>query len=333
MELSDKLAVTSSPHIHHGMSTAATMWIVSACLAPAALWGVTVFGLRSLFILLISVASAVLTEFVITRLQGRFTIWDGSAVLTGLLIGMNMPPVVPAFIPVVASVFAIAVVKETFGGLGRNWMNPALAGRTFVLFSWTSQMTTWSPPGITSLTRLLGGTEVDALSGATALGQGSEAFLSTRTNWDLFIGNIPGCIGEVSALLLIIGFLVLLLLGIVNWRISLAYIASFALLVWMFGSVPAGDGFFSGDVLFHLFAGGLMLGALFMATDFVTSPMTGKGMIIFGIGAGLLTFIIRFFGGFPEGVSLAIILMNTTVPLIDRMTKPVLFGRRKARDE
>jgi len=322
MDTQDKLLVVASPHLHHRLSTSRIMWTVSACLAPAGIWGVSLFGWGSLFILLVSIASAMLTELIISRAQGKFTLTDGSAFLTGLLIGYNMPPSVPAFIPVVASVFAIAVVKQAFGGLGRNWMNPALAGRVFVLFSWTSQMTSWEPPRYTLLCRLLGGTDyasaahADVLTGATPLNIGSGKFLAAGNYWDLFIGNIPGCIGEVSALLLILGAIYLFASKIIRWEIPAAYLACFTLLVWIFG----------GDILFHLFAGGLMLGALFMATDMVTSPLTGKGMIIFGAGAGILTFLIRFYGGFPEGVSLAIILMNIAVPLIDRGTKPVKFG-------
>lgn len=312
------------------------MWSVSACLLPAGIWGVVTFGFSSLYILLISIASSVLTEFIITRIQGKFTITDGSAFLTGLLIGYNMPPSVPAFIPIVASVFAIAVVKHTFGGLGRNWMNPALAGRVFVLFSWTPQMTRWTPPRYTALTRLLGGTQYpgnaggyDALSGATPLGVGAEGFLSGGTYWDLFIGNIPGCIGEVSALLLILGILYLVWKKIITPPIPVCYIGSFALFLWLFGGLPSGTGIASGAVGFHLLSGGLVLGALYMATDMVTSPLTLKGMVIYGVGAGFLTFLIRTFGGFPEGVSLAIILMNIAVPLIDRGTKPKKFGRIK----
>ena len=329
METTEKLVVTPAPHLRNKLSAAGLMWQVSAALAPAAIWGVHLFGISSFYVLLISIVSAVLTEFVITRLQGRFTLFDGSAFLTGMLIGMNMPPAVPGYIPVMAAVFAIAVVKQTFGGLGRNWMNPALAGRVFVLFSWTSQMTTWSPARSTGLVRLLGGSYMDGVSGATPLSQGSGAFLENGGYWDLFIGNVPGCIGEVSALLLIIGFLYLVIRRIVDLQISITYILSFGLLVWVFGGLLNGEGWFSGDVLFHLLSGGLMLGALFMATDLVTSPITFKGMIIYGVGAGVLTFIIRFFGGLPEGVSLAVILMNIGVPLIDRLTKPVLFGIKK----
>jgi electron transport complex protein RnfD len=332
METNDRLLVAAAPHLHRGLSTSRIMWSVSACLAPAAIWGVYIFGLGSLFILFVSIASALVTEYVITRFRGEFTLHDGSAFLTGLLIGLNMPPTVPAFIPVIASVFAIAVVKQTFGGLGRNWMNPALAGRVFVLFSWTSQMTSWKLPSYTNLSRLLGGSSaltgasIDTVTGATPLALGAEAFLQRASYWDLFIGNIPGCIGEVSALLLILGSVYLFYAGIIRWEIPVSYLASFTLLVWLLGGVSGGKGLFQGDVLFHLLAGGLMLGSLYMATDMVTSPLASTGMIVFGIGAGIITFLIRFYGGFPEGVSLAIILMNIAVPLIDRLIKPVKFG-------
>ena len=336
MEEQGKLLVTAAPHLYRPFPTARIMWSVSACLVPAGVWGVLIYGISSLFVLLISIASSMLTEFIITRLQGKFTLFDGSAFLTGLLIGFNMPPSIPGFIPVVASIFAIAVVKHTFGGLGRNWMNPALAGRVFVLFSWTGQMTSWSAPRYTALGKLLGATDysaftassgaVDALSGATPLGMGAEDFLHSGSYWDLFIGNIPGCIGEVSALLLILGAVYLIWKKIIAVPIPLSYIASFSLFIWMFGGLPSGAGMFHGDVLFHLLSGGLILGALYMATDMVTSPLTPKGMVIFGAGAGLLTFLIRTFGGFPEGVSLAIILMNIGVPLIDRITEPTKFG-------
>jgi len=339
MEQQQRMLVTAAPHLHQPLPTARVMWTVSACLLPAGIWGIVTFGVSSLYILLISIASSMLTEFVITRIQGKFTLDDGSAFLTGLLIGCNMPPSVPAFIPVAASVFAIAVVKHTFGGLGRNWMNPALAGRVFVLFSWTPQMTSWAPPRFTALTRLLGGTQYaslvpaegayDALSGATALGAGADSFLASGTYWDLFIGNIPGCIGEVSALLLILGVVYLVWKGIVSISIPAAYIASFAFFTWLFGGLPSGAGIAHGAVLFHLFSGGLVLGALYMATDMVTSPLTNKGMVIYGAGCGILTFLIRTYGGFPEGVSLAIILMNIAVPLIDRFTGPTVFGKIK----
>jgi electron transport complex protein RnfD len=330
MDDNAKTLIVAAPHLHAKISTPKIMWSVSACLAPAGLWGVAVFGVGSLFVLLASIASALLTELIITRLQNRHTLLDGSAFLTGLLIGYNMPPSVPGFIPVLASVFAIAVVKHTFGGLGRNWMNPALAGRVFVLFSWTRQMTTWTPPKMTAFSRFLGATQYDAFTGATPLSRGAADFLTEGTYWDLFIGNISGSLGEVSALLLLVGAIYLLARKIVTWHIPTAFLGSFALMAWLFGGLPDGAGLLRGDVLFHLLTGGLVLGAFYMATDMVTSPLTGKGMIIYGLGAGLLTFLIRFYGGFPEGVSLAIILMNIGVPLIDRTTKPVIFGAQRA---
>jgi len=361
MEKNDNLLVTVSPHLHSGSSTAGIMTAVILVLLPAGIWGVYIFGVYSLLVILAAVLASVVTELVINRLLGTFTLNDGSAVLTGLLVGYNMPPSIPIYIPVVASVFAIAVVKHTFGGLGRNWMNPALAGRVFAMFSWTGPMTTWLAPKTWGL--------ADAVTGASPLGSvkaglldlqsgtaaGPAAFLASKgypvtaldtavTGWlnghifepigttlsngyiDLFAGNIPGCIGEVSALLLILGSVFLFFKKIITWEIPLSYLASFSLLIWIFGGLPFGNGFLKGDILFNLFSGGLILGALFMATDMVTSPITSRGMLIFGVGAGFLTFLIRTYGSFPEGVSLAIIIMNMFVPLIDRFTKPVKFG-------
>ncbi|MBN2551972.1 MAG: RnfABCDGE type electron transport complex subunit D [Spirochaetales bacterium] len=342
--------VTVSPHLHEGSSTSKIMISVIVCLLPAGIWGVALFGLHSLYVILASIAASVLTEFVITRLQGRFTLNDWSAVLTGLLIGYNMPPEVPLYIPVIASMFAIAVVKMAFGGLGRNWMNPALAGRVFVTFSWTGFMTSWKAP-------LSWG--ADAVTSASVLGfvkaglmdfqgsvRGPVEFLAEKgfptgelpsilsplarvfpgRYGALFLGNIPGCIGEVSALLLLLGSIYLFAKKIITWEIPVAYIGSFALMIWFLGGRPFGGGLFTGDVLFHLLAGGLMLGALYMATDMVSSPLTSRGMIIYGVGAGFLTFLIRIYGSFPEGVSLAIIIMNMFVPLINRATRPVVFG-------
>lgn len=321
-----QLLVTAAPHLHSRDTTARIMWTVSATLAPAALWGVALFGVQALWVLLASIAAAVATEWAFDAALKRRTIADGSAFLTGLLVGMNMPPSVPGFIPVVASVFAIAVVKQTFGGLGRNWMNPALGGRVFVLFSWTSEMTTWAPPRPLRLLGLLGASPADAVSAATPLAGSPAQWLARGTYWDLFLGNIPGCIGEVSALLLLAGAVVLLARGIITWHIPLSYLGVFFALTWALGGLPEGAGFFKGDVLFQAFAGGLMLGAFFMATDMVTTPLTHGGQLWFGAGAGALTFLIRFFGGLPEGVSLAIILMNMTVPLINQLTQPTVFG-------
>ncbi|MBN2626510.1 MAG: RnfABCDGE type electron transport complex subunit D [Spirochaetales bacterium] len=338
--------ITSSPQFHSPMSTSFVMGHVSLALVPASLWGVYVFGWRALLVLLVSIAASVLTEFFLSRLTGREnTITDGSALLTGLLIGMNMPPAVPLFIPVVASFFAIFVVKWTFGGLGANWMNPALAGRVFVFMSWTGGMTTWTLPG-----KLGSSASLDAVTGPTPLGSLKTGLMNgvdgitgplqmlagegvPVTYKDLFLGNIPGCIGEVTALLLLAGGLYILIRKIITWHIPVSYALSFAFLVWVFGGNRYGLGFFSGDVLFHLLSGGFMLGALFMATDMATSPITNKGKIIYGVGCGFMTFLIRFFGSFPEGVSLAIIFMNIFVPLIDRFITPKTFGVARVKEK
>lgn len=327
--------VATSPQIHAPGSTRKVMGWVLAALVPAAVWSIVLFGWRAALVITASVAAAVITEGLLNlAFKRENTLYDLSAVVTGVLIGFNMPPEVPVFIPVVASVFAIAVVKWSFGGLGSNWMNPALAGRVFVFFSWGTDMTRWTLPGIGGADAVSGPTPLGsvkvALSDLSAGVDGPMRLLESAgmptTYLDLFLGRIPGSLGEMSALLLIIGGLLLVILKIVNWEIPVAYIGSFALFMWAFDGMQYGGGIFSGDVLFHLFTGGLMLGALFMATDMVTSPLTRKGRIIFGLGCGLFTFVIRRFGNLPEGVSLAIIFMNILVPLIDRFMKPKRYG-------
>ncbi len=327
--MDQQFLVTAAPHLRTRDTTARLMWTVSATLAPAALWGVALFGVQALWVLLASIAAAVATELAFDLALKRRSLSDGSAFLTGLLVGMNMPPSVPGFIPVVASVFAIAVVKQTFGGLGRNWMNPALGGRVFVLFSWTGEMTTWTPPRPMRLLELLGASPADAVSGATPLAGSAAEWLGRGTYRDLFLGNIPGCIGEVSALLLLAGAIVLLVRGIITWHIPVSYLGVFFALTWVLGGLPEGAGLFKGDLVFQAFAGGLMLGVFFMATDMVTSPLSRGGQIWYGAGAGALTFLIRSYGGLPEGVSLAIILMNMAVPLINQLTRPSVFGAVK----
>lgn len=364
--MSDQVQITSSPQYHDRLSTAGIMWTVCACLVPATAWGVYVFGLRALWVVIASIAAAVASEYLAGLLLKRFTLADGSAVLTGLLVGMNMPPAVPFYIPVIASVFAIVVVKWTFGGLGSNWMNPALAGRVFVFFSWTGPMTTWTMPrtlpvldGFTSATYLgVVKTGVTESAGATGgplallerVGFPHSNLDTGVTDWlnsvileplgielpfgyiDPFIGNIPGSIGEISALLLLLGAVYLFARKIITWEIPATYFLSFGLLTWIFGGLIHGGGAFTGDVLFHALSGGLILAIFFMATDMATSPMTRKGLLIYGAGAGFLTFLIRTYGSFPEGASLAIILMNVFVPLINRATRPSRFGVRKVEE-
>ena len=353
--------VASSPQIHHPDSTARIMIDVIIALVPAGIWGVYVFGMRALTVVAVSIVAAVLAEYLLGRVTGKNTVSDYSALLTGLLIGYNMPADVKLYVPVVASVFAIVVVKWSFGGLGGNMMNPALAGRVFVFFSWTGTMTKWKAP--------LTNTGIDSISGASPLGYlktglmdfsgkvtGPMEFLKDYpkssvdaglTEWfnsafgskidggyfDLFLGNISGCIGEVSAVLLILGAVYLLFRKVITWEIPAAYLISFSVLIWIFEGLRYGNGLFSGDVMFNLFSGGLMLGAFFMATDMVTSPLTAKGQIVFGVGCGFLTFLIRVYGSFPEGVSLAIILMNIFVAMIDRTTPPKMFGALKKGNE
>ena len=349
--------VASSPQIHHPDSTSRIMLDVIIALIPAGIWGIYVFGIKALIVISVSIIAAVVTEYLLGRLNKNNTIDDYSALLTGLLIGYNMPADVKLYVPVIASIFAIVVIKWSFGGLGGNFMNPALAGRVFVFFSWTGTMTKWRAP-VTNM-------GIDSVSGASPLGYlktglmdfsgkvtGPMEFLkdypkssadSAMTEWfnsafgssidpgyfDLFLGNISGCIGEVSALLLLVGAAYLFVRKVITLETPAAYLVSFSILIWIFDGVRFGNGLFAGDVMFNLLSGGLMLGALFMATDMVTSPLTGKGQIVFGIGCGFFTFLIRVYGSFPEGVSLAIILMNIFVAMIDRTTAPKMFGALK----
>ncbi|MBN2653420.1 MAG: RnfABCDGE type electron transport complex subunit D [Spirochaetales bacterium] len=351
-----------SPHLKATSTTFTIMWAVSISLIPAALWGVISFGWYSLVVLLASIISAVAAEGLVNWGTKRLTIHDGSAFLTGLLIGFNMPPEIPIYIPVIGSFFAILVVKAAFGGLGSNWMNPALAGRVFVFFSF-NQMggSCWKKPRF--LPEM-----VDSISSATPLSvvksQGAEcginsfeflkqmgyshsAFDAKLTDFfnssfgltlpngyfDAFVGNIPGCIGEVSALLLILGGIFLLAKKIITWHIPVAYIVSFLLFSWIFGGLQTGSGYFSGDAFFHLFTGGVILAAFYMATDMATSPVYPKGLIIYGVLLGFFTFFIRVFGSFPEGASLAILFMNMFVPMINKLTKSKPFGYVKTKKE
>jgi Na+-translocating ferredoxin:NAD+ oxidoreductase subunit D len=333
------------------------MWSVTLCLLPAAAWGVFVFGMPALLVLGASVLSAVACEAVAARVARRSTLLDGSAVLCGLLVGMTMPPAVPLLVPIVASGFAMVVVKWSFGGLGGNWMNPALAGRVFAAFSWPGVMASWVAPrtlavldGSTAATplELIKAAQHGAPNGPIALLRGAgypvSPFDAGVTDWlnayllgpfganmpsgyvDLFVGNMAGSIGGGSALLLLLGAVVLFARRIITWHIPTAYLCSFAVFTWMFGGVASGAGYFSGDVLFSLFTGGLLLAAFFMATDPVTTPLTRGGMVVFGAGAGIMTFILRTFGQFPESIALAIIAMNVAVPFIDRTLRPHRFG-------
>ncbi|MBU3911277.1 MAG: RnfABCDGE type electron transport complex subunit D [Candidatus Omnitrophica bacterium] len=309
--LNNNLTVSPAPHIRSGMTTQKIMYIVICSLLPAGLAGVYIFGLSSLKVILISIIACVISEviFLVLRNKDPKTILDGSAILTGLLLAYNLPPGVPFWIPVVGGVVSIMLGKQIFGGLGHNIFNPALVGRAFLQISWPVYMTTWKNPRWA----------LDAVSTATPLArEGARSF----TYMDLFLGNHGGCIGEVCIVLLLAGALILLFMKIISFHIPASFIGTVMLLVWIFG----GNEFFQGDFLFHLLAGGLVLGAFFMATDYVTRPLTKKGKIIFGIGCGVLTVVIRLKGSYPEGVSYAILFMNAVVPLIDRHTKTKVYG-------
>jgi len=339
--------ISSSPHVHAKLTTPKAMLYVIFALLPSALWGVYLFGFSALLVLVISIASAVGVEYLLNRFSKEETIFDYSALLTGLLIGMNMPPKVPLFIPILASAFAIFVVKWTFGGLGANWMNPALGGRVFVFFSFTTLMSSFAVPRTLAANTVSSATILSSLktavsAGATgsslslleeatlpltdfALSLGSTLHINPYAV-DAFFGNIAGCIGEVSAFLLILGGIFLIWKKVITWHIPVIYIGSFALLNWIFGGIPNGLGIFSGEILLPVFSGGLILGSFFMATDWVTTPTTIKGQVVFALGCGFFTFLIRNFGSLPEGTSLAIILMNIVTPTIERYMKPKKFG-------
>jgi electron transport complex protein RnfD len=308
------LTVSSPPHIYGNDTITRRMREVLIALSPACFLGIYYYGSQAFYTIAFSIASAVIAEYLYQKVTGKkVTANDLSAVITGLLLAFNLPPDVPFFIPVIGSVFAIVVVKQLFGGLGQNFINPALAARAFLLASFPVLMTNWTLPP-------------DVVSGATYLGQIKEnpGFIPQASDYyALLFGKIGGCIGETSAVALLLGGLYLIIRKIINWRIPVFYIGSFALFAFIFGR----EAFFSSHVLFEVLSGGLMMGAFFMATDYATSPITPKGKIIMGMGCGFLTVLIRFYGGYPEGVSYAIIIMNLFVPLIDKYIRPRVFGK------
>jgi electron transport complex protein RnfD len=318
--MDDYFKVSIAPHIKSDITTAKIIWAVILSLLPAAAAGIFIFGLKVLYIIIASISAAVATEIVVVAvMKRRITIYDGSAVLTGLLLAYNVPPKAPIWLVVVGSFFAIAIGKQVFGGLGQNIFNPALVGRAFLMVSWPLYMTNWQNPRW----------EVDAVTTATPLNlfkHNEFQLLKNISYWDLFIGNRGGCIGEVCIAALLVGAAYLFIKRYISWHIPFSYILTVAIASWIFNGR---NGFFTGDILFFLLTGGLILGAFFMATDYVTSPLSAKGKIIFGVGCGVLTFVIRKFSGYPEGVSYAILIMNTAVPIIDRYTVPRWFGYKK----
>ena len=319
----NKLTIAPSPHVHSGDSVKRNMYGVVIALIPSLATYLWFFGLQSLAVILTSIVACVVVEFLVQKflLKVPTTISDGSAVVTGLILAFNLPSSLPLWIVVIGAIFAIGVCKMTFGGLGQNIVNPAIGGRVFLLMSFPAQMTSWIDP-----------TSVDGQTGATPLGLLKEGLKSGKTvseivdlpaGTDLFFGSIGGSLGEVSALAILIGLAILLIGRIITWHIPVAVLGSMAVLQGIF-YVANPDGFAS--PLFTLLTGGALLGAVFMATDYVTSPMTHKGMIIYGCGIGVLTILIRDFGSYPEGMSFAILIMNLVTPLINRFCKPKRFG-------
>ena len=303
----NNLKMSSSPHIRSKATTSNIMMLVAIALLPASAFGVWNFGLPAFGMLVTTTVVAVLTEYIYEKLMHKkITINDWSAAVTGLLLGLNMPPTAPWWMGAIGSVFAILIVKQLFGGLGQNFMNPALGARCFLLLSFTSQMTSFVYDGVT---------------GATPLAQLKAG--NTVNTMDMLIGRIPGTIGETSVIAIVIGAIFLILMGVIDLRIPGTYIVTFVIFITLFG----GHGFDPQYITAHLCGGGLMLGAWFMATDYVTSPITPKGQFVYGIILGVLTGLFRLFGGSAEGVSYAIIISNLLVPLIERVTLPKPFGK------
>lgn len=319
--MDNRLSISSSPHIRSDVSTQKLMLDVLIALAPASLMGIYYFGIKALLLIAVCIASSVLFEYLARTviLKRSKTISDLSAAVTGLLLALNLPANLPVWIAIVGSFFAIVVIKELFGGLGQNFINPALGARAILLIAYGPRMSlasNWPAPSA-----LFGG-QVDAMTSATPLGILKEGGGALPNPLDMFLGNIGGSLGETSAIALIIGGLYLLIRKVISWEIPVIYIGTVGLLAWIMGP----KGIFTGDPLFHVLAGGLIIGALFMATDYTTSPISRKGAVIFAAGCGILTILFRFYTNMPEGVCFAILLMNVATPMIDRYTAPKRFG-------
>lgn len=309
--------ISSSPHFHTNESVPKIMWSVVIALLPASVMAVIYFGLNALIMIGSCIAAALITEMITNKMKGEeITIKDGSAAITGLLLALTLPPSLPISTGIIGSVVSISIGKQIFGGLGYNVFNPALLGRAFLQASFPVAMTTWSFPQTDTYAH------IDAVTAATPLAQ--FKFEKIITNYgDLLLGNVGGSLGETSALALLAGGLFLMIMKYADWRIPLSYLGTVFIVGGVFWiSAPANYP----DPVFHLLSGGLMLGALFMATDMVTSPITTSGAWIFGFGAGVILIVIRLFGGVPEGVMYSILLMNAFTPLINRYTRPKYFG-------
>lgn len=322
-----ELIITPAPHLRSPLDVPKIMQSVCIALLPTTVWGIAFFGWRlTLLPILISVGGAVGFEILDCICFRRpWTIFDGSSLVTGLLLGLSLPPGVPFWIPLVGSGVAIFLGKEMFGGLGQNVFNPALVGRAVLFLAWPGIMTTWQVREIWSLGKSFLGNGWDVVTTATPLGisklQGYAVLMQMepRILWKLFMGLVPGCIGEISAVAILGGFFYLFFRGIVSWETPAFYFLGLAGVALLLGQNP----------FYHILAGGALLGGCFMVTDYTTSPITTKGKIVFGLGAGILTGVIRFWSGYPEGVTFAILLMNAMVPFLDRLI-PRRFGVKRA---
>ena len=318
-----ELTISSSPHVHSTMSTRTIMRDVLIALIPALAGSVFFFGLRALMVVLVSVSACLFFEWGWSKVMKRHCMtYDLSAVVTGVLLAFVCPPTIPYWMIVVGAGFAIILVKMLFGGIGKNIVNPALAARAF-MFSWPAAMSTWVKVGWENQPGLL--STADAVTAATPLAAMHQGQLPADPLLNAFLGNIGGCIGETSVVLLLLGFVYLLVRKVLTWRIPVTFVGTVAVLALIF---PQGN-----DPLlwcgYQLCSGGLMLGAIFMATDYVTSPITRRGQMVYGVGCGVLTVLIRYFGGYNEGVSYAILIMNCCVVLLDRIGRPTKFGAPK----
>ena len=319
-----KLIATSSPHIRGSETTRSIMLDVIIAMLPALIWAVVMFGFKALTLTVVSVVGCMFWEWLYRTLMKKpQSVADLSAVVTGMLLAFVSPVTTPYWTILIGDFFAIVVVKQLFGGIGKNFVNPALAGRAFLVGSYASIMTTWIAPGEKAP---LFGSTADIVTAATPMAYlktgDMETLMSTYSVADMFLGKIGGSLGEVSVLMLLIGGAYLLFRKVINWHTPVAYIATVAVLSFLFPKAGSGLDW----MLYSVFGGGLVLGAFFMATDYATSPVTKKGQLIFGIGCGLFTVLIRYFGSYNEGVCYSIMVMNLCVALIDKYTKPTRFG-------
>ncbi|MFH1459076.1 MAG: RnfABCDGE type electron transport complex subunit D [Candidatus Omnitrophota bacterium] len=325
LNFKNNIILSSSPHLRSPETTSKIMWTVFFCLIPSGLVSIYVFGISTLWIMLSAVLGAMLSEWICSQIQKKpATLSNGSAVLTGLLLAYNLPPGSPLWMAFLGSCVAIILGKVVFGGLGFNIFNPALIGRVFLMASFPVLMTRWPAPfqldAVTAPTPLA--ILKDSFSQAPILDKAEIIHYSIR---DLILGFRGGCIGEACILALVIGAAFLMLKGYISWHIPGSFIGTVAVFTWIF----AGESLFTGNFLLHILSGGLVLGAFYMATDYVTGPITVYGKVLFGIGCGIITCVIRLWGGYPEGVSYSILLMNILTPLMDKFIRPRRLGEKK----